>query len=114
MHHHLLSSGRGMHILSGLSFMVFKFAVALGAAFAAASFMGLPINDPWFDVFVVYVMARWAITSVVNGMPEPEASSSPWYIWCYRSMHSMAHISTAYFSHRNMWKYIAGFREGGD
>jgi hypothetical protein len=103
-----------MHMVGGLSLILFKYSVAVGAVLLAADFMGLPIQDPWFDFFVVYVVGRWALTSVVNGMPEPEEVSSPWYIWCYRSLHSMAHISTAYFSHKNMWKYISGVRAGGE
>lgn len=113
-YHHLTYLDRGMHIIGYAALIAVKFVAALAAAFALAGFMGLPVNDPWFDVFMVYVMCRWALTSIVNGMPEPEVDTSLWYIWCYRTMHSMAHISTAYFSHRNIWKYIAGFREGGD
>lgn len=84
-------------------------ASALGAIiFSAASVLGLPVSDPWFDVFVIYVLARWTFISIVNGMPEPTESSSDWYIWAYRSFHSMAHIATAYFSHKKMWKFLTG------
>ena len=100
--------------MSGFAIIFVKFAAATALTLAAAEFMGLPISDPWFDLFVVYVVGRWALTSVVNGMPEPEPTSSLWYIWCYRTMHSLAHISTAYFSHKNMWKYISGIRDGGE
>lgn len=100
---------------AGVAAMIFvKFGAAVTAALLTAEFLGLPIQDPWFDVLVVYIIGRWALTSLVNGMPEPEATSSPWYIWCYRTMHSLAHISTAYFSHKNMWKYISGMRDGGE
>lgn len=78
------------------------------ALFSIGGFMGLPVNDPWFDVFAVYLLVKWAIASIVNGMPEPEENSSVWYIWCFRSLHSMAHIATAYFSHKRMWKFISG------
>ncbi len=103
-----------MHILGGISLLTLKFSAALGAVFLAADFMGLPVQDPWFDFLVVYIVSRWAMASIVNGMPEPEYESSLWYIWCYRTMHSLAHISTAYFSHKNMWKYISGIRDGGE
>lgn len=101
-------------VLSGVSAMLVKFTAVAAAVFVAADFMGLPVQDPWFDMFVAYVLVRWALNSVVNGMPEPEETDSHWYIWCYRSMHSLAHISTAYFSHKNMWKYISGMRSGGE
>ena len=85
---------------------------ALGAAvFSVATLMGLPVNDPWFDVFVAYVLARWTFISIVNGMPEPTSISSDWYIWAFRSFHSMAHIGTPYFSHKAVWKFLTGPQE---
>lgn len=82
---------------------------ALGAMlFSAATLLGLPVNDPWFDIFMFYVLGRWMFVSIVNGMPEPSEDSSDWYIWAYRSMHSMAHIATAYFSHKKLWKLFNG------
>ena len=94
--------------VSLVSFTLLKYTGFSIAVLMAADFMGLPVSDQWFDVFVLYVFGRWAWLSIVNGMPEPEEDSSLWYIWCYRSMHSMAHIATAYFSHKRMWKYLSG------
>jgi hypothetical protein len=102
-----------IRVAGAVGTVVAKFSVSI-PVLAAAGFMGLPVDNPWFDVLVAYVFGQWALRSTVNGMPEPEEDSSLWYIWCYRTMHSMAHISTAYFSHRNMWKYISGAREGGE
>lgn len=79
---------------------------------AYGSVMGLPTSDPWFDILVLYMFARWFFLSVVNGMPEPDERSSSWYIWAYRSLHSMAHVATAYFSHKALWRFMQ--RGGND
>ena len=88
-----------------------KTSVMGAMIFSAATMLGLPVNDPWFDIFMLYVLGRWTLASIVNGMPEPDEESSDWYIWAYRSFHSMAHIATAYFSHKRMWKFISGGAE---
>lgn len=80
-------------------------------AFAVANFMGLPVGDPWFDVLVIYILWQAFLRSIVNGMPEPEEHSSPWYIWAYRSLHSVARIGTVYFAHKRMWKFLTGGSE---
>lgn len=85
-----------------------KGSAALLAILSFGSIMGLPVNDPWFDVLLGYIVVKWTLASIVNGMPEPELSSSVWYVWCYRSLHSMAHQSTAYFTHKRIWKYLTG------
>ena len=42
-------------------------------------------------------------SSLVSGMPEPEKTDSPFYIWIYRSFHIIAASGTSYFQHKNLW-----------
>lgn len=95
----LIASGLGKFLI-GISLITF------------GQFMGLPTNDPWFDVLILYLFGRWVFLSIVNGMPEPNDASSDWYIWSYRTMHSMAHVATAYFTHKSLWKLMT--REGDE
>lgn len=37
-------------------------------------------------------------------MPEPHPGSSDWYIWIYRTMHLLFHMSTTYFTHKSFWE----------
>jgi hypothetical protein len=77
------------------------------------SFIGLPVSNPWFDVVILLVFGGSWFRACVNGMPEPTLASSDWYVWAYRSLHSLAGISTAYAAHKLLWKYMTGDKEEG-
>lgn len=91
-----------------IAFPAVKLSIAAFAVFSAATMLGLPVNDPWFDILVLSWMFKWFFMAMVNAMLEPTEHSSDWYVWAYRFLHSLAHIGTAYFSHKRMWKFIAG------
>jgi hypothetical protein len=56
-------------------------------------------SDPWFWAFV----GGWIFSCLVSGMPEPEKTNSPFYIWAYRSFHIIAGMGTRYFQHKMYW-----------
>jgi hypothetical protein len=78
-------------------------AFVSGVATLALSGTGVPIQDPWFDAFSLY----YVFSAFTAGMPEPDAKSSFFYIWMYRSLHILSANGTAYFAHKNMWQGIS-------
>ncbi len=99
--------------LTAIAFSLLKMT-AIGTAIAAfvmatsPTSPGIPINDPWFIVFVVWNL----FSALTSGMPEPDEESSFGYIWLFRSCHILSAQGTAYFIHKKRWKDISG--GGGD
>jgi hypothetical protein len=65
---------------------------------------GVPLDNPWFDVFSVYYL----FSAVTSGMPEPDEKSSFGYIWMYRSCHILAANGTTYFANKSKWGILNG------
>lgn len=61
------------------------------------------IGDLWFWIFVGW----YIFSALVSGMPEPTQSSSPWYIWAYRSFHILAASGTSFFQNKLFWPSAA-------
>ena len=62
-------------------------------------FSQVPFHDPWFDVLVFTIL----MSAVTSGMPEPSANSTDFYVWAYRAMHLLFHMSTTYVTHKSFW-----------
>lgn len=90
-----------------IAFYLFKLT-AIGAAISAVVAVTqpgvVPLNDPWFVVFIVWNL----FSAVTSGMPEPDEDSSFSYIWLFRSCHILSAQGTAYFIHKKRWKDISG------
>ena len=70
-----------------------------GVPTQAYQFWTFTTTDPWFWGLV----GAWLFSCVVSGMPEPEHSNGPFYIWAYRSLHLMAAAGTQFFQRKELW-----------
>ncbi|SRR6266567_2834243 len=89
----------------GLMLVIKASAVAM-FIFSLIESSGLPVSNPWFDISILL----WVSSAVIGGMPEPEETSSFYYIWLYRTLHLLSATGTAYFIHKNRWSEISGER----